>query len=442
MNKPASRDALYYGTVILDCDIVVTGDQERPIVEMHAELEKGTNLTLVLPESELAVEERRGIVRFVDIVNPPTSILSRPIAGSQGDSTESIRSTIDLTSHITVTRDSKLRIVIDPAAGDSLVIQGDATLSFLVDPSGRITLTGQYEIVQGSYVLSFGGFLKREFAIEQGSSLKWLGSPYNADVDITAAYSVKAAVLDLIQDQLTGISDAERNKYKQEFPIQVHIIMRGKLLSPEIRFKLDLPPDKRGVLNGTVYAKLNELNGQESELNKQVFALLVLGRFLPEQPLNVAGGNGGISGFARSSVSQLLSTQLNRLSERYIAGAHLAVGVESYEDYSTGSAEGRTQLQLALSKQLFDERVTVQVGGNVDVEGQRSQQKILNNFAGDVKVLYKLTEDGRWQMQVFRENSYEGAIDGQILKTGAGVVFMIEYDKLFGLTLKPVSRKE
>jgi translocation and assembly module TamB len=248
-------------------------------------------------------------------------------------------------------------------------------------------------------------------------------------------------VLDLIQGQLTGISQEERNKYKQELPIQVYLIMKGKLLKPEIHFKLDLPPDKRGVLNGTVYAKLNELNGQESELNKQVFALLVLGRFISENTFVSAGGNGALSDFARSSVSQILSTQLNRLSEQYIAGANLTMGLESYQDYSSGTAEGRTQLQLALSKQLFDERVTVQVGGNVDLEGRRSQGNSLNSFAGDLKVWYKLTEDGRWQLQVFRQNSYEGAIDGDITKTGVGVVFTIDFDKLFGITLSPVPEK-
>ncbi|HCA80937.1 MAG TPA: hypothetical protein DEP53_14510, partial [Bacteroidetes bacterium] len=259
-----------------------------------------------------------------------------------------------------------------------------------------------------------------------------------ADVDITAMYTVKASVMDLIQDQLAGISQEERNKYRQELPIQVYLMMKGQLLKPDIHFRLDLPEDKRGVLNGTVYAKLNELNGQESELNKQVFALLILNRFVPENPLASPAGNVAFSDFARSSVSQLLSAQLNRLSEQYIAGAKLDVGLESYQDYSTGSAEGRTQLKLALSKQLFDERMTVQVGGNVDLEGRRSQANSLNNFAGDLKVMYKLTEDGRWQLEVFRQNSYEGALDGDITKTGVGLVFMIDFDKLFGITLKPV----
>ena len=442
MNKPASRDALYYGTIILDSDISVKGDEKKLIVTMQAELAKGTDLALVLPESELAVEGRRGIVRFVDVKTSPDSIMSRRNRMVNRDTAEVKMSTLDLTSNISVNKDSRLRILIDPIAGDSLVIQGEATLSFSIDASGKIALTGRYEILKGSYQLSFGDFIRREFAIAAGSSLTWLGSPYEAEVDITAIYAVKAAPLDLVQDQIVGIGQEERNKYKQELPIQVYLMMKGKLLTPVIHFRLDLPPDQRGVLNGTVYAKLQGLNGQESELNKQVFALLMLGRFIPESPLASESGYGGISDFARSSVSQILSAQLNRLSERYISGASLDVNLESYQDYSTGSAEGRTQLQLALSKQLFDERVTVQVGGSVDLEGQRSKANSLNNFAGDFKVLYKLTEDGRWQLEVFRQDSYEGAIDGDITKTGVGVVFTIDYDKLFGITLKPVPGEE
>ena len=134
LNKPASRDALYYGIVIFDSDISVKGNQSKPIVTMQAELDKGTNLALVLPESELAVEERSGIVDFVDVNTPPNSIMFRQKLGTEEDTAEAKISSIDFTSNISVNKDSKLRILIDPIAGDSLVIQGEATLSFAVDP--------------------------------------------------------------------------------------------------------------------------------------------------------------------------------------------------------------------------------------------------------------------------------------------------------------------
>ena len=73
----------------------------------------------------------------------------------------------------------------------------------------------------------------------------------------------------------------------------------------------------------------------------------------------------------------------------------------------------------------------------MDLEGPRSQQNSLNTFAGDVRVSYALTEDARWQLEVFRQNNYEGLIEGQLMQTGAGIVFTIDYDKLFGIGLSP-----
>ena len=440
MNKPASRDALYYGTVFLDSDISVSGDDRKPVIRMQAQLDKGTDFAFVLPESETGVQQRFGIVRFLDVKNPSNAIMSRskPATGGTRDTTGTWHSSIDLTANVEVNKESRLRILIDPIAGDSLVIRGEATFSVAVDPSGKMAVTGRYAITDGSYQLSFGQFIRREFAIAKGSSLTWFGGVTEANVDITAIYTVKTSALDLVQDQLVGLSQEERNKYKQTLQIQVYLTLDGKLLAPNIHFRLDLPPEGRGVLGGSIYAKLNEINGQESELNKQVFALLVLGRFLSSSPL-ASAGDGGLTGFARSSVSQILSEQLNRLSEKFIPGVGLNVGVESYQDYSTGTAEGRTQLQLALTKQLFDERVTVQVGGNADLEGPRSQQNALNNFAGDIKVAYKMTEDGRWLLQVFRQNTNAGAIEGDLVETGVGIVFTIDYDRLFGITLTPVS---
>jgi hypothetical protein len=440
MNATASRDASYYGTVFLGSDIFVSGDHVKPIIRVQAQLDKGTDVAIVLPESETEIQERLGIVRFVDLRHPQNPIMSRSTAATDRtrDTTGIRHVAMDLTANVEVKKEARLRILIDPTNGDSLVIRGEATFSVGVDPSGKLAVTGRYEILDGSYQLSFGQFIRREFAIDKGSSLTWLGSVTDANVDIKAIYTAKTSAFDLVQDQLTGLSQEERNKYKQELRIQVYLIMDGRLLAPNIHFRLDLPPDQRGALGGSIYAKLNELNGQESELNKQVFALLVLGRFISSNPLASATEGAGLAGLARSSVSQILTEQLNRLSEKVITGVSLNVGVESYQDYSSGSAEGRTQLQLALTKQLFDERVTVQVGGNVDLEGQRSQQNALNNFAGDIKVAYKLTEDGRWQLQVFRQNTNGGAIEGDLVETGVGIVFTIDYDKLFGFTLAPV----
>jgi hypothetical protein len=444
MNTTARRDVPYYGIIFLDSDIVIGGDVAKPVIHVQAHVGKGTDLAIVLPASEIDLEQRSGIVRFVDVRHPADPIMSRRKPGNTGTRTFSRErvSGVALTSNIEVDKEARVRILIDPTAGDSLVIRGQGTFSAGMEPGGPFVITGRYEILDGSYQLSFGELIRREFVIDKGSSLTWSGSVTDAAINIAAIYTVKASALDLVRDQLTGLSEEERNKFKQEYPIQVYLMMDGKLLEPNIRLRLDLSPNQRGALGGALYAKLIELNGQESELSKQVFALLVLGRFIPSNPLASSSNGDGLTGFARSSVSQILSQQLDRLSANMITGISLDVGVESYQDYSSGTPGGRTQLQLGLTKQLFDERVTVQIGGNVDLEGERSRHNSLNSFAGDIRVGYKMTEDGRWQLLVFRNNTNGDALEGDLVETGVGIVFTIDYDKLFGITLTPVRANE
>ena len=130
------------------------------------------------------------------------------------------------------------------------------------------------------------------------------------------------------------------------------------------------------------------------------------------------------------------------LSDKYVEFVDLDLGVNSYEDYSTGQQEGRTQLQLGVSKQFLNDRVTVKVGGNVELEGERARQNNANDVAGNISVDYKLTEDGRYKLKAFRENQYENPIEGELTKTGAGVVFTRDFNKFKNLFRRPGKKRE
>lgn len=45
--------------------------------------------------------------------------------------------------------------------------------------------------------------------------------------------------------------------------------------------------------------------------------------------------------------------------------------VQSYNDFQTVQAQGRTQVEIGLKQQLFNQRLTVQLGGTIDVEGEK-----------------------------------------------------------------------
>ncbi|HEX6892856.1 MAG TPA: translocation/assembly module TamB domain-containing protein, partial [Chryseolinea sp.] len=125
---------------------------------------------------------------------------------------------------------------------------------------------------------------------------------------------------------------------------------------------------------------------------------------------------------------KLLTEQLNRLSEN-IKGIELSFDVKSYEDYTTGEAQGQTEVQLGVSKSLLDDRLVVKVSGNVDIEGNATNQNSFTDYIGDLALEYKLTEDGRFRITGFRNNNYD-IISGELIETGAGLIYIKDYNAL------------
>lgn len=433
MNTTKKHNPLYYGTVILDSDIRVKGTTDAPTIDAKIKLNKGTTLTYIKPENEISKNESKGIVVFENNTGKNIAIMAR-----QNDSINGITNTkgIDLHASIDVNNSVVLKMIVDPNSGDSLYIQGGGLLDFNLDRSGKTNLSGKYRINDGGYYLALEGLVKRSFKIQKGSSVSWSGDVLDAYVDMTAIYTIKTSPLDLVSDELSGVNDLERNKYRNALTFLVYLKMTGFISTPEISFDIQLAPEDRGALNGAVNGKLAELREDESQLNKQVFALLTLRRFIGENPLE-SSSDGGLSSASRSSASQVLTQQLSSLSSKYINFVDLDLGVNSFEDYSSGSEQGRTQLQVGVSKQLFNDKITVRVGGNVDLEGERATQNDVNDVAGNVSVDYKLTPDGRYKLKGFRENNYENAIEGELTKTGAGVVYVRNFNTFKQLFSKP-----
>lgn len=437
LNTTEEDNPLYFGTLYLDSDLKLKGTADHPVINGKIGLNKGTVITYVKPETAFGKNESKGIVEFIDTLEIQKNIMTRKKNEAEVSSTKGIT----INTLIQFDREAELKMLVDRVAGDSLYIKGSGQLDFSMDESGKMNLIGKYRINEGGYHLTINDFIKKNFSIAKGSSVTWSGDVTDPYVDINAIYKIKASPIDLVQDELSGADQLERNKYRTLMTFLVYLKMTGFVSTPEISFDIQQPPGERGALNGAVNAKLSELRGDETQLNKQVFALLALNRFIGEDPLE-SGGAGGISSTSRASASRILTQQLSNLSEKYVKGVDLNVGVNSYEDYSTGQQEGRTQLQLGVSKSLLNDRVTVQVGGNVDVEGEKAKQNNASNVAGNISVEYKLTDDGRYKLKGFRENEYENPIEGELTKTGFGIMYRRNYNKLRELFSKPKSKKK
>ena len=434
LNTTWKDNSLYYGRIFLDSDIHLKGTVNAPTVDVKARLNKGSSLTYVKPEELVSKNESKGIVEFIDTLHRDSTAMVR-----RNDSLKTITTAkgIELYATINFDKTVQLKMMVDPESGDSLFVVGGGSLDFNLDRSGRSTLTGKYNISDGGYHLTISDIVKRDFKIEKGSSITWSGDVLDAYLDLSAIYTIKTSPIDLVQNEVAAMTEAEKNKYRNTLTFLVYLKMTGFISSPEITFDIQLSPDDKGALNGAVNTRLGTLRLDESELNKQVFALLTLQRFIGDNPLDNGDSGGGLSSASRSSASKVLTRQLSTLSNKYVKFVNLDLGVNSFEDYSSGQEEGRTQLQLGVSKQLLNDKVTVRVGGNVELEGEKAQQNNVSDMAGNLSVDYKLTHDGRYKLKAFRENEYENAIEGEITKTGMGVLYIRNYNTWKELLSKP-----
>jgi hypothetical protein len=435
MNSTGNEgDLPLHGKVILDSDIHFTGNPSSPVIDMKVQLDNGTRITYVLPESQMTLNQSEGIVIFTDTLSAGNEIvkldsLQNVNAGVQG---------ITLDAAITFEPEAVLKMLIDPMSGDSLYVSGEGTLNFSLDPGGQMNLTGRYEINEGGYNITLNELIKREFSIRDGSSITWTGDIMDAITDLTAVYKVRTSPLPLMESQT--IDDTERNKYRNTLDFMVFLEITGELTNPEISFDIELPENQQGALGGDVNTKLNSLRTDESQLNKQVFALLALGRFLGQDPFETGNAPLTAESATRASASKILTQQFSALSEKYIKGVDLDIGIDSYEEYSeTGEQEGRTQLQLGLSKEFMNDRIIVEVGGNVELEGEQARSSAGNNraseIAGNVKIEYKLTPNGRYRLKGFRRTEYEDPIEGEVIVTGIGASYSRDFRRMRQLFL-------
>jgi len=433
VNSTKSDNPLFYGKLNMDADIKLGGNMQTPKVTAALRANKQTNLTFVLPSSDPEVISREGVVNFVD--------KDAPADTTQKVTEDTYRltalSSMDVSANIETDTAALFTMVIDERNGDAIKIKGKADLSGGVDESGRITLTGNYAVQRGDYQLTLS-LLKRQFEIQQGSVITWTGDPMSANVDITALYKVNTAPIDLMETQMSNRTDNDFNRYKQKIPVQVLLKMKGELTKPVISFDIALDEQTASQWK-EVETKIEQLRADESEVNKQVFALLLLGRFVQENPFQSAAGGTSNETLLKQSASRILTDQLNQLAGSLVKGVDLNFGLNAEDDYTTGQRASRTDLTVGVSKSLLNDRLRVNVGSNFELEGPSNNNQQASNIAGDVALDYQLSKDGRYMIRAYRKNQYEGVVEGQVIETGLTFIFTLDYDQfreLFGKSKK------
>ncbi len=436
LNTTKKDNKIYYGKLVITSNMRVSGTETAPDIDGNITVNDGTDLSIVIPQQEPGVIAREGIVEFVNMNAPENDSLF--LAAYDSLNISPFRG-MNIISNIEIKKEAIFNIIIDEANGDFINVQGEALLSTGIDPSGKTTLVGNYELEKGAYEITFN-FLHRRFEIQKGSRITWLNEPTKATLDVNAVYIANTSPIDLVQSQVAGTTQEIRNTYLQKLPFEVHLKMTGELMQPVLSFDIVLPLDKNyGVSNDIITqvdSRLAQLRQEPGEINKQVFALLLLNRFVSQNPLASNTPFFSASTYARQSVSKLMTEQLNKLAAGLIDGVDLTFDITSTDDYTTGEQRSRTELNIGLSKRLLNERLTVSVGSNFELEGPKNTSQKASNILGNLNVNYALSRDGRYALRFYRKNEYEGVVDGYIIETGLSFIISVDYNRFRELLRK------
>lgn len=429
VNSAPDPKAFFYGDLLASADLRVTGTDKAPVVKGDLGILSGTDLSVVMPGSEVELVSSDGIVEFTtDLYGTDTTRVATDEERLR-DSLKAQLPRMDLDLHIRVDPKAGFAVVLDPTTGDQATFKGEGDLRFRYTPERQMLLTGPFTVSEGGYTLEFYGLVKKRFDLVPGSQVTWSGDPLAARMDIKARYVSESAAYPLVASS-GSLTEVERNRLSTRMPFEVIINIGGAMKKPDISFALDLPREFRNSYP-KVDQELDRLagNGQDEERNRQVFGLLVLNSFIEDEGTGNAPSSGIASSAARNSINGILTDQLNKVTGRLVRGVDIQLGVNTVDQAQGSTVYQRTSVDYKVSKSILNERLSFEVGGSVGVnEKNNDVSNVSSTRAAQYAILYDLTKDGRFRLRGFFENAFD-LYDGEITDSGVALMFTHDFEE-------------
>ncbi|MEO5948038.1 MAG: translocation/assembly module TamB domain-containing protein [Chitinophagaceae bacterium] len=437
MNSTAAENSMIYGKAIASVEGNLKGAITSPEFIGSAVIKNGSAITYVQENLAESLREREGVIEFIDM-DTINNLLTQKTAQDLEAENKRLTANQGLFTYninLEVEREAEFIVIVDPTTRDELRVKGSGNFNMSVNPNGTVSMSGIYNLNSGSYELNYG-IINRKFILLDGSTVMLAGDPNDARLDITAAYEISTPPIDLISNEIGGSNTPASVPYKTKVPFEVLLKITGTALKPLLAFDIRIKDKAEGVsyaLGNTIENKLEQLRTDESQMNKQVFALLALNRFIGDESSNFFGGsNIGNSGslLANESVSAFLNDAIDQIAADLIKGVDIDINLKTTYDEGAGQ---RTDLDIGLAKTFLNDRLTVSVGKNFAIDGNDPVAKGGNNtnvqFIPDISTTYKISKDGRYLLRAYRRNQYEAILDGYFIESGIAFTLTMDYNK-------------
>ena len=390
---------MFYGSAFATGRINSYGPFDNLNLDVIAKTEKGTNVKIPVSYGTEVTEND-----YIVFINKDDDTLQK-IRDYKAD-----MNGISLYLDLNITNDADIQMFLPYNMGN-IKGRGKGDIKMTINPAGEFTMDGDYIINRGSFFLTLQSILNRNFEIRRGSRISWTGDPYNAEINLKAVYKVKTKLGQFApeQDSATRV------------PVDCVISLSNRLLNPEIKFTVEFP-DLKDDTKQFIYARLD--TNDQAMMSQQMISLLVLNSFT-----DPSGTSSGVGFNTYSLLTNQLNNWLSGISNDFDIGIN----------YRPGDELSAQEVEVALSTQLFDDRVLVD--GNVGMRENEQTQKT-NDIVGEVTVEVKITKDGRFRAKAFNKSNNDYLYKSYAPYTqGVGVFYTQEFNRIKDL-FKKKDKKE
>lgn len=389
INTKKKAKSLVFGKVYADFSGSVRGSLDNMYVRGRLDVLSRTDVTYILKDSPLTVDDRlHDLVQFVSFEDSVEVVEKSVPAGN-----------FDMTMIIGVSDAAVFHCNLSEDGQNYVDLEGGGDLTLRLTQQGDMRLTGRFTANSGEMKYSLPVIPLKTFKLEPGSYVDFTGDVANPTLNIIAKERVKATVTE--------------NDQPRSVAFDVGVSITQPLERMGLEFIISAPED---------LAVQNQLTSMtKAERGKTAVAMLATGMYLTDESLSSGG-----SGFkASNALTAFLQSEIQNIAGSALKTIDLSIGMENNMT-STGATT--TDYSFQFAKRFWGNRISVIVGGKVSTgaEAQNSAESFIDNIA----VEYRLDKSASRYVRVFYDRGVQDPLEGQLTKTGGGLVLRKKSNRL------------
>jgi hypothetical protein len=383
-----------YGTGSLDASVTARGALDALTVRGDLDLSGNTDIVYIMRSTGAEVrDEKQQIVQFVSLADSLSAETEPPLPplGRVG---------LDMLVGVGIGEGLKATLSLDELNENRVELIGGGNLSLAMNTQGDSRLTGRYTLTGGVLYYKPPVIPQKKFAVRDGSYVEWAGPIAAPQFHVTATQTM---------DVPLNYDDGS----EREVEFDISVAVAGSLSGIDMTFDVAAPGDL-GIQN--------QLAAMSDEGRmQQALSLLVYNQYT-----GPGVSSKGASFNARDQLNNFISKEVNQWARNNLKGVDLSMGIDTRDDASGGTY---TDYSYSVSKSLFSDRVKISIGGKVSDEAGASEG-FADNLLEDVSLEYRLTRRDNMFLKLYRYNTRESILEGEVTETGAGFVIRKKMNRL------------